>query len=79
MSAFSTDQLSLVEKALDYAWELYLKSRRLTTENLDLAKGAVAYAVLDAARSEGDRNPRQLAKAAVTRVVEHERRLRLQR
>ena len=72
MSAYNADDCAVFAKALDHAWELYLKNKRLTTQNLDLAKGAIAYAVLEAARVGGERNPRQLAKAAIARVSEHE-------
>ncbi len=75
MSAYNADDCTVFAKALDHAWELYLKSKRLTTRNLDLAKGAIAYAVLDVARMGGERNPRRLAKAAIARVSEHEQRL----
>lgn len=78
MRAYDTEECSLLAKALDHAWELYLKSKRLTAYNLDLAKGAIAYAVMDAARRGGD-NPRQIAKAAMARVGEHERRLQAER
>lgn len=74
MHAYDTDECTLLAKALDHAWELYLKSKRLTSHNLDLAKGAIAYAVLEVARMGGG-NPRQIAKAAMTRVSKHERRL----
>src|SRR5882757_6438406 len=74
MSAYDTEDCAVLAKALDHAWELYLKSQRLTAGNLDLAKGAVAYAVLEVARM-GERNARQIAKEAIARVSEHERRL----
>lgn len=78
MHAYDTEECSLLAKALDHAWELYLKSKRLTAYNLDLAKGAIAYAVMDVARRGGD-NPRQIAKAAMARVAVHERRLQAER
>ena len=78
MSSYNNDECTVLAKALDHAWELYLKSKRLTAHNLDLAKGAVAYAVMEAARMGGD-NPRQIAKAAIARVGEHEQRLQAER
>ena len=78
MRAYDTEECTLLAKALDHAWELYLKSKRLTAYNLDLAKGAIAYAVMDVARKGGG-NPRQIAKAAMPRVSVHERRLQVER
>ena len=78
MRAYDTEECTLLAKALDHAWELYLKSKRLTAYNLDLAKGAIAYAVMDVARKGGG-NPRQIAKAAMPRVSMHERRLQAER
>jgi hypothetical protein len=78
MRAYDTEECSLLAKALDHAWELYLKSKRLTAHNLDLAKGAIAYAVMEVARMGGD-NPRQIAKAAMTCVSEHEQRSQAER
>jgi hypothetical protein len=77
MRAYDTEECTLLAKSLDHAWELYLKSKRLTAYNLDLAKGAIAYAVMDVARKGGD--PRQIAKAAMTRVSLHEQRLQAER
>jgi len=83
MRAYDTEECTLLAKALDHAWELYLKSKRLTAYNLDLAKGAIAYAVMDVARMDvarkGGGNPRQIAKAAMPRVSAHERRLQAER
>ena len=78
MRAYDTEECTLLAKSLDHAWELYLKSKRLTAYNLDLAKGAIAYAVMDVARKGGG-NPRQIAKAAMTRVSVHEQRLQAER
>ena len=78
MRAYDTEECTLLAKSLDHAWELYLKSKRLTAYNLDLAKGAIAYAVMDVVR-KGDGNPRQIAKAAMTRVSVHEQRLQAER
>jgi hypothetical protein len=78
MSAYDAEECTLLAKALDHAWELYLKSKRLTAYNLDLAQGAIAYAVMEVARMGGG-NPRQIAKAAIARVSEHEQRLQAER
>ena len=78
MRAYDTEECTLLAKSLDHAWELYLKSKRLTAYNLDLAKGAIAYAVMDVAWKGGG-NPRQIAKAAMPRVSVHEQRLQAER
>jgi hypothetical protein len=64
--------------ALDQAWEIFLKSGRLNTHNLDIAKGALAFALLDAVE-KGERNPRRLAISAVARVARYENKLHTDR
>jgi hypothetical protein len=72
--AFDTDDCLLFSKALDCAWEIFLKTKRLTSQNYDIAKGALSYAILEAA-AEGERRPRRLAIAAVTRMAKYEAQL----
>jgi hypothetical protein len=74
MTVLNEDDCRLLTKAMDHAWELYLKSRRLTAQNLHLAQGAIAYALIEVAQ-RGERNARMLAKTALERVTEHEARL----
>lgn len=74
MTAFNDHDCHLLKRAFDYAWELFLKQKRLTTANVHLAEGAIAYALIEAAQ-HGERNARMLAKAAVACVEKHERSL----
>ena len=77
-AAYNSQDCELLANALEQAWELFLKSRGLTFENVDTARASLAYAILDAA-SKGERNPRRLAFGAVARVPEFEPEIRKHR
>ena len=36
---YTSEDCNIFAKALDFAWEIYLKTGRLTKDNLDTAKG----------------------------------------
>jgi hypothetical protein len=76
--AFSGSECRILADALDKAWEIFLKTGRLTATNIDTARGALAYAIMEAA-AVGERNPRRLAIAAVARMAKHEHRIRFER
>lgn len=65
-AAYNSEDCVLLSKALEQAWELFLKTRGLTFDNVDTARASLTYAILDAA-SKGERNPRRLAFGAVAR------------
>jgi hypothetical protein len=77
-SAFDADDCNTLSLALDKAWDIYLRTGRLTTYNIDVAKAALSYALLDAA-AEGERNISRLAVAAVGRMARYEGKLRYAR
>lgn len=72
--AFDSEDCTVMAKALDQAWEIFLKTKRLTSQNHDIAKGALSLAIMDAAGG-GERNPRRLAISAVARMSKYEARL----
>ncbi len=76
--AYNSDECALLERALDQAWAIFLKTGRLTNRNADVATAALTYALLDAAE-KGERNPRRLAVAAVGRMARYEGKLRYSR
>lgn len=76
--AYDSEDCRVFAQALDHAWEMFLKTKRLTSRNIDTAKAALAYAILHEA-SDGQRNPRSLAAAAVARMANHETQVRQQR
>jgi hypothetical protein len=76
--AFDSGDCETFAKALDQAWAIFLKTGRLTSRNVDVARAALAYALLDAAE-KGERNPRRLAVAAVGRMARYESKLRYAR
>jgi len=78
MTAYTTNDCEIFAQALDHAWEMFLKTGRLTGDNLDTAMGALAYCILQAAAG-GERNPRRLAISAVAHVDAIEPRIRLER
>jgi hypothetical protein len=78
MSAYTAEDCEILAKALDYAWEIFLKSGRLTKENLDTARAALTYSILQAAQG-GERNPRRLALEAAANVDAIEPRIRMER
>jgi hypothetical protein len=61
---FDSNDCDVLADALEKAWEIFVKGGGLTPQDNDLAYGALAYSLLDAARS-GQRNPRVLAMKAV--------------
>ena len=67
---YDSDDCRVFEKALDYAWEIFLRSGRLTSANHDVAKAALTYAILKSATDE--RHARRLAVAAVSRMAKYE-------
>ena len=77
-AAFNSEDCVLLGKALEQAWELFLKTRGLTSDNVDTARASLTYAILDAA-SKGERDPHRLAFGAVARVPEFEPEIRKQR
>jgi hypothetical protein len=76
--AYDSDDCTILAKALEHAWEIFLKTKRLTAQNHDIAKGALSLAILEAA-GIGERNPRRLAIAAVARMSKYEARVRAER
>ncbi len=66
-TAFSSDECNVLAQALEAAWEIFLRSRRLETINIDTAKGELTRSIL-AAYENGERNPRRLAIAAVAQL-----------
>jgi hypothetical protein len=70
-AAYNSEDCTILAKALDLAWEIFLKAKRLTSQNHHIAKGALSFAILDAAES-GERNPRRLAIVAVARMAKYE-------
>jgi hypothetical protein len=73
--AYDADDCNTLSLALEKAWEIYLRTGRLTSQNIDVAKGALSYALLDAAEA-GERNIARLAIAAVGRMARYEVKLR---
>jgi hypothetical protein len=74
-SVYNAEDCKVLAEALDKAWEIYLRTGRLTVQNIDVAKAALTYALLDAAE-KGERNVRRLAVAAVGRMAKYEVKLR---
>jgi hypothetical protein len=78
MNVYDSEDCRVLSQALTYAWDIFLKARRLSPQNLDTAKAALSYALLDAA-ANGERNPRRLAIRAVAEADRHETRIRRER
>jgi hypothetical protein len=76
--SYTSEDCDVFAKALKHAWEIYLKTGRLTKDSLDTAQAALSYAILQAAAS-GERNARRLAIVAVANVDAIEPRIRLER
>jgi hypothetical protein len=76
--AYDANDCRVLSQALDEAWEIYLRTGRLTGTNIDVAKAALSYALLDSAEA-GERNIRRLAIAAVGRMARYEGKLRYAR
>lgn len=68
MAAFTSAECDVLEQALDFAWEIFLRSRKLDAHNLDTAKAALTRAILEQYES-GEHNVRRLAIAAVAGVA----------
>ena len=76
--AYTSEDCNIFAEALERAWEMYLKTGRLTKDNLDTAKAALSYAILQAAAA-GERNARRLAIVGIAHVDAIEPRIRMQR
>jgi hypothetical protein len=76
--AFDDEECGLLADGLEKAWEIFLKTGGLTAKNVDIARAALAYAVLECAAA-GERNPRRLAIAAVAKMPRHEHQIRYAR
>lgn len=70
-TAFTSDDCDVLARALEAAWDMFVRSGRLNAYNLDTAKAALARAVLDAFES-GERNARHLAVRAVANMAAFE-------
>jgi hypothetical protein len=77
-TVYDSDDCRVFAKALDHAWEIFLKAGKLTPLNVDIAKASLAYAIFHAAAG-GLRNPRRLAMAAVARISQFEAQVTEQR
>ena len=71
IAAFTSAECDVLEQALDIAWEIFLRSRKLDAHNLDTAKAALTRAILEQYES-GEHNVRRLAIAAVAGVTQFE-------
>jgi len=76
--AYTSEDCNIFAEALERAWEMYLKTGRLTKDNLDTAKAALLYAILQAAVA-GERNARRLAILGIAHVDSIEPRIRMHR
>jgi hypothetical protein len=76
--AYDADDCHVLSRAFDQAWEIYVRTGRLTATNIEVAKAAISYALLDAAEA-GERNVNRLAIAAVGRMAKYEGKLRYAR
>ena len=64
--AFPPEQLDRLSRALDIAWDMFLRSGLLTTRNIDTARTTLAFAIMEGA-ARGEHNSRRLAISAVAR------------
>jgi hypothetical protein len=64
--AFPPEHLDRLSRALDIAWDMFLRSGLLTTRNIDTARTTLAFGILECA-ARGEQNPRRLAIGAVAR------------
>jgi hypothetical protein len=76
--SYTSEDCDVFAQALEHAWEMFLKTGRLTKDNLDTAQAALSYAILQAAAG-GERNARRLAIVAVANVDAIEPRIRMER
>ncbi|MGN6571334.1 MAG: hypothetical protein ACTHLO_07965 [Pseudolabrys sp.] len=70
-AAFTSADCNALERALEIAWDIYLRKGQLEAGNLDTARAALTRAILDA-YEQGERDPRRLAIAAVANVAQFE-------
>jgi len=70
-TAFTSADCNVLEQALDTAWEIFLRSRRLDAHNLDTARAALTRGIL-VGFENGERNERRLAIAAVANIGQFE-------
>lgn len=64
MAAFDAQECRTLAAAFDLAWDMLQKSGRFGDDEVDIAKGALARALLDGAQC-GHQNARQLATFAI--------------
>jgi hypothetical protein len=76
--AYDAGDCNVLSQALEKAWEIYVRTGRLTATDIEVAKAALSYALLDAAET-GERNINRLAITAVGRVAKYEGKLRYAR
>jgi hypothetical protein len=76
--AYGSEDCQVLSQALSRAWDIFVKTGRLTSRNLDTAKAALSYAILEAA-AKGERDPRRLAMFALAHAKRHEARIRKER
>jgi hypothetical protein len=62
--AISSDECETLSQALEHAWEIFLRAKRLDRHNLDISKPTLLYGILEAFK-EGERHARRLAIRAV--------------
>jgi hypothetical protein len=75
---YDSEDCQILARAFERGWEIFLKTRRLTVQNIGVAEGALSFAILDAA-SKGERNAHRLAMAAVARMAKYESKLLAER
>ena len=64
--AFPPEQFDRLSRALDIAWDMFLRAGMLTTRNIDTARTTLAFGILECA-ARGEQHPRRLAISAVAR------------
>jgi len=75
---YDSEDCNVFSKALEHAWEMFLRAGRLTSRNLETTQAALSFAIFHAA-ANGEKNPRGLAKAAYARIDTYEPRIRQER
>ena len=65
-------------EALNEAWKILGKTGRLTAANVEVAKPALTFAILEAAE-KGERNVGRLAVGAVARMAKFEAKIKFER
>jgi hypothetical protein len=66
-AAFTSDECDVLAQALDAAWDIFSRSQRVESANIDRTKAALTRAILNGYES-GEHNPRRLAIAAVAQL-----------